>query len=315
MTDAPAPPDLALDLAVDLDLAALPAWPGPVVDRRSAGPRPALALPEMPRVTPAWLGRREGADAAARAEGLVELLRPYLPGGTLVIHDLGCGTGSMGRWLAPRLAGPQHWVLHDRDPALLPWAAAAMPVAAADGAPVTVETRAGDATRLTARDLAGAALVTTSAVLDLLTAAELDRIAAACRGAGCAALHTLSVVGRVELSPAEPFDVDLNDAFNAHQRRTVAGRPLLGPDAVSAVVDACTTHGAATIVRPSPWGLDAGCPELLDEWLAGWLEAAVEHRPDLAEPVLGYTARRRAQARAGRLRVAVHHEDVLALND
>ena len=36
-----------------------------------------------------------------------------------VIHDLGCGTGSMGRWLAPRLPGPQHWVLHDRDADLL----------------------------------------------------------------------------------------------------------------------------------------------------------------------------------------------------
>ena len=25
----------------------------------------------------------------------------------------------MGRWLAPLLDGPQHWVLHDRDPDLL----------------------------------------------------------------------------------------------------------------------------------------------------------------------------------------------------
>ena len=32
--------------------------------------------------------------------------------------------GSMGRWLAPLLAGPQHWVLHDRDPDLLDVAAA-----------------------------------------------------------------------------------------------------------------------------------------------------------------------------------------------
>jgi hypothetical protein len=29
--------------------------------------------------------------------------------GRWVIHDLGCGTGAMGRWLAPVLPGPQHW--------------------------------------------------------------------------------------------------------------------------------------------------------------------------------------------------------------
>ena len=43
-----------------------------------------------------------------------------------MIHDLGSGTGSMSRWLAPRLPGPQHWVLHDRDADLLARAAAGM---------------------------------------------------------------------------------------------------------------------------------------------------------------------------------------------
>ncbi len=58
-----------------------------------------------------------------------------------MIHDLGCGTGAMGRWLAPLLPGPQHWVLHDRDADLLEVAAADAPGPAADGAPVTVEAR------------------------------------------------------------------------------------------------------------------------------------------------------------------------------
>ena len=54
-----------------------------------------------------------------------------------MIHDLGCGTGAMGRWLAPLLPGPQHWVLHDRDPDLLDVAAADPPGPAADGSAVT----------------------------------------------------------------------------------------------------------------------------------------------------------------------------------
>ncbi len=54
-----------------------------------------------------------------------------------MIHDLGCGTGAMGRWLAPLLPGAQHWVVHDRDADLLALAAAEHPGPAADGAAVT----------------------------------------------------------------------------------------------------------------------------------------------------------------------------------
>src|SRR5215218_2153848 len=101
------------------------------------------------RVSSSWLALREPADAAARADDLVEYVRRRLrAGGGPVIHDLGCGTGAMGRWLAPRLPGPQHWVLHDRDADLLE-------VAAIDRPAVTVEKRMSDITRLRAGDLRG----------------------------------------------------------------------------------------------------------------------------------------------------------------
>ena len=104
---------------------------------------------EQIRVSPEWLDLREPADAAARSRELVEHLRPQLPAtGVRVIHDLGCGSGSMGRWLAPLLPGPQHWVVHDRDADLLEVAAADPPGPAADGAAVAVETRLSDITRL-----------------------------------------------------------------------------------------------------------------------------------------------------------------------
>jgi trans-aconitate methyltransferase len=94
------------------------------------------------RVSTEWLALREPADAAARAADLVEHLRRALPATDLrVIHDLGCGTGAMARWLAPLLPGPQHWVLHDRDRDLLEVAVTDPPSAAADGAAVSVEMR------------------------------------------------------------------------------------------------------------------------------------------------------------------------------
>ena len=82
--------------------------------------------------------RRRGPRARPRRAAPGDVCRRR---GRPVIHDLGCGTGSMGRWLAPRLPGPQHWVLHDRDADLLAVAADEPPGVAADGAAVTVETR------------------------------------------------------------------------------------------------------------------------------------------------------------------------------
>lgn len=264
-------------------------------------------------VTPAWLGLREPADAAARAPDLVEQIRRHLSADDrAVIHDLGCGTGSMGRWLAPQLTGAQHWVLHDRDAGLLAHATAEPPRGGADGAPVTIETRQGDVTRLAPDELAGASLVTASALLDLMTADELERLVVTCTRAGCPALLTLSVTGRVELNPPDPLDEPLAGAFNAHQRRTAGGRRLLGPDAVHAAVDAFTRLGAVVHLRPSPWRLGAGEALLAAEWVTGWVRAACEQRPELRAVAKAYAARRVAQANAGRLRVRVHHHDLLA---
>lgn len=264
------------------------------------------------RVSPAWLALREATDAAARSVDLVAMVERRLGGvSPLVLHDLGCGSGSMARWLAAQLPGPQHWVLHDHDPDLLEIATADMVDKAADGAQVTVESRLGDITQLRAADLASATLVTSSAVLDLLTAAEVERILAATVGAGRPTLLALSVAGRVELSPADPLDDAVGAAFNDHQRRTVAGRRLLGPDAVPFVVASAKRIGAVAVVRPSPWRLGAENEELLAQWFDGWVGAACEQLPELEDPAVAYRRRRQAEMHDGRLRIVVHHDDML----
>ncbi|MFD0502883.1 class I SAM-dependent methyltransferase [Streptomyces chiangmaiensis] len=225
------------------------------------------------------------------------------------MHDLGCGTGSMGRWLAPLLDGSQHWILHDRDPYLLHFATVEAPRAAADGSRVTVTTQRGDIGRLTPDVLTGASLVTASALLDVLTADEIDTLAAAVVGAGCPALLTLSVVGRVELSPGHPVDEEIGDAFNAHQHRG----DLLGPDAVGVACAAFEGLGASVLAQPSPWRLGPDEAELTKEWLRGWFGAAVEQRPDLEARADTYLRDRLAACAAGELRVVVHHSDVLVL--
>lgn len=257
-----------------------------------------------PRATadavPAWLALREPADAGARAVALLDPLRAYLRGlgRPIRVHDLGAGTGSGQRWLAPRLDGAQDWVLHDREADRLELAAASPARRARDGSAVTVTTRVGDVATL---DLIDADLVTASALLDLLTADGIRALAAAC--AGRAVLWTLTVTGHVVLDPPDPLDDAVAAAFDAHQRRDGG----LGPDAVDAAVDALGALAGATVrSAPSPWRLGPG--ELLATWLDGRVDAAAQVRPDL--PLAAYRERR---ARQGSLRAVVGHRDVLAL--
>lgn len=268
---------------------------------------------ETVRVSESWLALREPADAAARSTQLVEELRRRLGATSLVIHDLGCGSGAMGRWLAPRLRGPQHWVLHDRDPDLLQRADANPPGPAADGSPVTAETNQSDIIRLSPNELAGATLITASALLDMLTRDELAQLVGLCVAAGCPALLTLSVVGRVQLTPADPMDDRVATAFNAHQRRVVARGRLLGPDAPSTAIEEFVRQGSEVLTRPSPWRLGAMENELAAEWFKGWLGAACEQQEGLRAEAGAYGRRRLAQAEAGELEVRVDHADLLVL--
>jgi hypothetical protein len=266
------------------------------------------------RVSPDWLDLRERADAAARSRDLVRRLRGRLTADRpLVVHDLACGSGSMGRWLAPLLAGPQHWVLHDRDPDLLARAESAVPGLAADGAAVTVETRLSDVTRLGREELAGSDLITASALLDLLTEDELAALTQACAGAGCPVLFALSVTGRVQLLPADPLDSRIAASFDAHQRRMTPRGRLSGPDGVGAAVRAFAELEAETVVEPSPWRLGAEEAGLAVEWLTGWIEAACEQDPELAADADPYRQRRLREAEAGCLAVTVGHADLLML--
>ncbi|GAA2010899.1 SAM-dependent methyltransferase [Microbacterium ulmi] len=260
-------------------------------------------------VAPEWLTLRESADARARAAGLAALVGERMPRGPLAIHDLGSGTGSMMRWLAPLLPGPQTWMLHDWNSALL---AAAEPALDAGGRPAAVSARVGDLARLDAVHLAGASLVTASALLDVLTREELESIVRACRATGAPFLASLTVTGLVRLDPVDPADRIFQAAFNRHQRRAVEGRRLLGPDAPRVVADLFAAAGWDVQAADTPWTLAAPDADLIAEWLEGWIEAAVEQRPALSEWAEEFRARRIGQLARDELTVVVDHRDVLA---
>jgi hypothetical protein len=220
----------------------------------------------------------------------------------LRIVDLGAGTGANLRWLASRLPNPdrQHWTLVDHDPGLLakgPVQATAVRADVADLSQVLLE-------------LGGADLITTAALLDLLDLRELTAIVDAVVEAQVPALFSLTVTGDVALDPPDPQDGPLGEAFDAHQRRD--SRP--GPTSGTVTADLFRDRGWSVREARTAWQLTSdGESSLVSAWLQGRVEAAVEHRPELATEAADWLARRLDQLTSGALEVAVGHVDMLAL--
>jgi hypothetical protein len=137
--------------------------------------------------------------------------------------------------------------------------------------------------------------------------AEVTALAAAAAESRTPVLFTLSVAGEVTIDPAWPDDAAIAAAFDAHQRRAVGGRRLLGPDAPDVTAAAFEKAGATVVTRPSPWRLGPDLPDLTAEWLRGWVGAAAEERPDLRLDT--YLANRLADLP----RASVGHVDLLAI--
>ncbi|WP_159601086.1 SAM-dependent methyltransferase [Agromyces humi] len=268
-------------------------------------------MTEVIEVSSDWLALREPEDARARSRHLALAAAGQLAPGPILIHDLGSGTGSMMRWLAPQLPGPQTWVLHDWNASLIE---RAMHAGANDreGRSVSIRARSGELAHLESDDLDGASLVTASALLDVLTSTEVGALTGACVGVGCPVLLSLSVTGRVSLDPWDPRDDEFEAAFNAHQRRRAGARRLVGPTAVALARRRFLEAGWNVRAAATPWRLGDHDQPLLDEWFAGWCDAALQERADLRVDGAAYRALRSSQSRRGALSAEVAHTDLLA---
>ncbi len=258
----------------------------------------------MSDFTADWLALREPADRRARHAGLCRQVRALLDRRPrLKVVDLGAGSGANLRFLAPLLARPQHWLLVERDAALL---------ALAEALP-----RAGitPLVRDLARDLSGigleqADLVTASALLDLVSTPWLETLIAACRPTRALLHVALTVDGRVAWSPTDPEDEAVLAAFRRHQRGDKGFGPALGSEAAQTAERLLQRAGYQVRAARSDWQLGADEAALQEALLAGQADAAAEATSDL--DVAGWQERRRAIIEAGDSRVRIGHRDLLA---
>lgn len=253
---------------------------------------------------PVWLALREPADHAARAPALLDAAARAAGSagrGPLVV-DLGCGTGSNMRALAPRLAGAARWRLVDNDPILLAEAARR----GAAGA----DTVSADLNDVASLPLDGATLVTAAALFDLVSETWLRRLVGRVAAARLPLYAALTYDGQTDWTPPHPSDRAMHAALDAHQRTDKGFGPALGPAAASCLGALLRDHGYSVRTAESPWRLGPADAALIVATTAGYTAAALDL--GLADPASAarWQAFRIETAPAGTMLVG--HTDLLA---
>ena len=266
-----------------------------------------------------WLALREPIDHRSRAEMLLApLCKAWRTRGWSRVLDLGSGTGSNLRYLAPHFPAGQKWVLVDHDPDHLRTLGRV-------GVPSSVRslrTVQGDLVDAGLAAMPDADLVTASALLDLVSEAWLRRVVDACADAGGGAHFALSYDGEIRWSgdgahggqgDDDPDDALVRDAVNAHQAGDKGLGPALGPAAGPVAERLFRSARYTTRLLPSPWRLGVADAPVVRRLIAGWEAAAASLRPAEAVRIHAWAERRRAAVAEGRFTLRVGHRDLLAL--
>ena len=256
-----------------------------------------------------WLALRAAPDARARSPQVVDALRHWrVSRGRLRVCDLGAGSGSQLRFLAPRLGGQQDWLLLDHDGGLLAAASEGLPSDEA-GVATHVRTAVCDFSLPWSIPRFDADLVTCSALLDLVSRPWLAAFAERVREAGAAVYCSLNYAGSVAIDPEDADDERIIAAFNDHQRGNKGFGPALGPQAAHDLQARLLALGYAVMMARSDWVIGRDEAVFAGQLLEGIAGAAQALGVDSAD----WLARRKALLGRRRSVIRVAHFDVLGL--
>jgi SAM-dependent methyltransferase len=256
-----------------------------------------------------WLALREPYDRRARSADVLDKVAAAFAGRpAIAVVDLGCGTGSTVRAVGPRLPARQRWRLVDNDLGLLAQASAL-----ARPPDLLIEARTIDLVRDLELALDGALdLITTSALLDLVSPDWLERLVVEAAARRLPVYAALTYQGKASLDPAEPFDLEIVAAVNRHQRRDKGFGPALGPEAALSAVRAFERVGYAVVTGASDWEFASDDRDIQIEVLTGWAGAASELGELPQAAIDAWLARRRVLVASDRSRMRVGHGDFFA---
>ena len=255
-----------------------------------------------------WLALREPYDLAARNATVLDAVATAFEQTSISVVDLACGTGATLRAIGPHLPPRQTWRLVDNDLSLLAKASAL-------GRPphVTVIAKPVDLVRDLELALDGPLdLVTTSALLDLVSTEWLDRLVVEAAARRLPVYAALSYDGRTIIEPAGALDRELLAGFNAHQRTDKGFGPALGPAAAARAIERFEHVGYSVVQGRSDWVFGPHDRAMQDALFAGWAEVAALTTRLSSDEIDGWLARRRADLAAARSHLRVGHVDIFA---
>jgi hypothetical protein len=256
-----------------------------------------------------WLTLRESYDVRARNPVVLGAAIARLKSkGVVRLVDLACGTGSTLRSLSPQLPARQHWDLVDNDPRLLNAACASSFTDEVGLNAVPLDLNGDFETVLNQPS----DLITTSALLDLVSDAWLDRFARHVAARGLPVYAALTYDGRVELSPVDPMDAAIIGAVNAHQHTDKGFGPALGPAAPAAAISIFKTLGYEIVQGNSDWMIEAADRNIQIELLNGWASAAIEMQSLSGREIDSWLARRLQAVNQYASAMRVGHVDFFA---
>jgi hypothetical protein len=256
-----------------------------------------------------WLTLRESHDRRARNPFVLDAVTSLFKSKNAVrITDLACGTGSTSRTLGPRLPARQHWDLVDNDPRLLQAASSRKPSNDCSLSTIQLDLN-GD---FEAGLKHPADLMTTSALLDLVSEPWLDRFVRHVAARALPVYAALTYDGRIELSPVDPADAAISAAVNAHQRTDKGFGPALGPSAAGAAISRFEKLGYAIVQGPSDWVIGTDDQAIQIELLDGWASAAREIGSLPGQAIDDWLLRRKAAVERRVSTMRVGHVDFVA---
>lgn len=238
-----------------------------------------------------WLHLRESADKAARNGDIANAVSArFALREDISVVDLGCGTGANLRATAPILPNRQSWLLVDSDAALLNasreelsrWSDGATQagddlVLTKGHAHITVSFAEINLARDLDRALAGKpALVTASALFDLVSEDFIRTLARKCAAINAAFYAVLTYNGVQRWSPHRPADNQIASAFHRHQMGDKGFGPACGPMAATHLADQLRLNGFSVLEGESPWVLGRNDRMLIEELVCGHAMAAGE---------------------------------------
>ncbi len=270
-----------------------------------------------------WLALREAADHRSRSQRLIGLLAAKVAEREAVdFADLGCGTGSTLRAIAPALPSHinQRWRLYDHDPKLL-GEARRMLRAWADhlivdgtgldlvktGRSISVRFFESDLSRSIAGVVRRGDIVTASAFFDLVSERWIAQAVSEIAAQRAVLYAALNYNGDEFWYPPHPSEASMLAAFQAHQRRDKGFGSAAGAGAIARLCDTLSGHTYRVETDDSDWTLDKSNTSLIEALADGSGAAVLEVGTHDETAVRDWISVRRT---ANNVRIG--HTDILA---